>query len=96
MNFMVFLLSALLAVQGDGLLETCTNIVPARQRGAWISLKSFGAVGDGTTVNTAAFVRAIARIERRKARGYLFTYFSKEMYCSISLSRIYIWSKTWN
>lgn len=70
MHFLLLFLAALVvvAVRADG-WETCAGIVPVRQRGAWISLKSFGAVGDGTTVNTAAFARAIARIERRKARG---------------------------
>jgi polygalacturonase len=68
MHFLFLFLLALATVRGDG-WESCADIVPVRQRGAWISLKSFGAVGDGTTVNTAAFARAIARIERRKARG---------------------------
>jgi hypothetical protein len=68
MHFLFLFLSTLAAVRGDG-WETCADIVPVRQRGAWISLKSFGAVGDGTTVNTEAFARAIALIERRKTQG---------------------------
>ncbi|KAJ4821296.1 Pectin lyase-like superfamily protein [Rhynchospora pubera] len=81
MYFMLFLLSALVAlVQGDGSWETCADIVPVQRRGAWISLKSFGGVGDGTTLNTAAFARAIARIERRKARGGMLLYVPPGVY----------------
>ncbi|KAL5231455.1 hypothetical protein ABZP36_030231 [Zizania latifolia] len=47
--------------------ETCPVALP--QRGAWMSVASFGGAGDGRTLNTAAFARAVARIERRRARG---------------------------
>ncbi|KAJ3704116.1 hypothetical protein LUZ61_007821 [Rhynchospora tenuis] len=81
MYFMLLFLLALVAlVQGDGSWETCADIVPVQRRGAWISLKSFGGVGDGTTVNTAAFARAIARIERRKARGGMLLYVPPGVY----------------
>ncbi|XP_039799653.1 probable polygalacturonase isoform X2 [Panicum virgatum] len=54
-----------------GAQETCSGAAPAPpRRGAWMSVASFGAVGDGRTLNTAAFARAVARIERRRgARG---------------------------
>jgi polygalacturonase len=50
-----------------GAQETCSGAAPAPpRRGAWMSVASFGAVGDGRTLNTAAFARAVARIERRR------------------------------
>ncbi|XP_072971581.1 probable polygalacturonase [Typha angustifolia] len=47
--------------------ETCSGIVPMKRRGAWMSITSFGAVGDGQTLNTVAFARAITRIQRRRS-----------------------------
>lgn len=58
------LLPPLAAAQGE---TTCPADVP--RRGAWMSVASFGGVGDGRALNTAAFARAVARIERRRARG---------------------------
>jgi hypothetical protein len=54
-----------------GAQETCSGIAPAPpRRGAWMSVASFGGRGDGQTLNTAAFMSAVARIERRRgARG---------------------------
>nr|CAB3460590.1 unnamed protein product [Digitaria exilis] len=51
--------------------ETCSGAAAAPpRRGAWMSVASFGGRGDGQTLNTAAFARAVARIERRRgARG---------------------------
>ncbi|XP_062180593.1 probable polygalacturonase [Phragmites australis] len=58
----------LLLLSSAATQETCSGVAP--RRGAWVSLASFGAVGDGRTLNTAAFARAVARIERRRgARG---------------------------
>lgn len=52
-----------------GAQETCWS-GPAPRRGAWMSVASFGARGDGQTLNTGAFARAVARIARRRgARG---------------------------
>ncbi|CAN6374791.1 unnamed protein product [Urochloa humidicola] len=53
-----------------GAQETCSGLVPAPPpRGARVSVASFGGVGDGRTLNTAAFGRAVASIERRRAPG---------------------------
>ncbi|CAN6331815.1 unnamed protein product [Urochloa humidicola] len=51
--------------------ETCSGVAPAPpRRGAWMSVASFGGRGDGQALNTEAFTRAVARIERRRgARG---------------------------
>ncbi|KAL6615595.1 hypothetical protein ACP70R_037865 [Stipagrostis hirtigluma subsp. patula] len=49
---------------------TCAGAVPAPpRRGAWVSVASFGGAGDGRTLNTDAFARAVASIERRRAPG---------------------------
>ncbi|CAN6380945.1 unnamed protein product [Urochloa humidicola] len=53
-----------------GAQETCSGLVPAPpRRGASVSVASFGGVGDGRTLNTAAFSRAVASIERSRAPG---------------------------
>jgi polygalacturonase len=50
--------------------ETCSGAVPAPpRRGARVSVASFGGAGDGRTLNTAAFARAVATIERRAVPG---------------------------
>ncbi|KAL6610690.1 hypothetical protein ACP70R_040659 [Stipagrostis hirtigluma subsp. patula] len=51
--------------------ETCSGVAPPPpRRGAWMSVASFGGAGDGRTLSTAAFERAVARIARRRgARG---------------------------
>jgi hypothetical protein len=65
------LAAVLLLLSPAGAQETCSGAAPAPpRRGAWMSVASFGAIGDGRTLNTAAFARAVARIERRRgARG---------------------------
>ncbi|CAO2141259.1 unnamed protein product [Urochloa humidicola] len=50
--------------------DTCSGLVPPPPlRGARVSVASFGGVGDGRTLNTAAFSSAVASIERRRAPG---------------------------
>ncbi|PNX74144.1 polygalacturonase/glycoside hydrolase family protein, partial [Trifolium pratense] len=49
--------------------ETCSGIVPFRQRADTISITDFGGVGDGKTLNTKAFRAAIYRIQHLKRRG---------------------------
>ncbi|XP_066314553.1 probable polygalacturonase [Miscanthus floridulus] len=50
--------------------ETCSGAVPSPpRRGARVSVASFGGAGDGRTINTAAFARAVASIESRAAPG---------------------------
>jgi len=62
-------LVALLLLSSAGAQETCWS-GPAPRRGAWMSVASFGGRGDGQTLNTGAFARAVASIERRRgARG---------------------------
>lgn len=48
---------------------TCSGIVPMRGRAEVISITDFGGVGDGLTLNTAAFQAAIFRISHLRRRG---------------------------
>lgn len=48
---------------------TCSGTVPMRNRSYVISIVDFGGVGDGVTVNTVAFRRAIYRIQHLRRRG---------------------------
>ncbi|CAH9077334.1 unnamed protein product [Cuscuta epithymum] len=49
--------------------ETCTGIVPMRNRINRISIEDFGGVGDGKTLNTNAFLEAIYQIEHLNREG---------------------------
>jgi polygalacturonase len=63
-----WLLAALLfCAAGAGAQETCARAPP--RRGARVSVADFGGAGDGRTLNTAAFARAVASIDRRRAPG---------------------------
>ncbi|XP_074566840.1 putative polygalacturonase [Curcuma longa] len=69
------LLAILLALFQGGVLaaaegeETCSGIVPMRKRDEVLLITDFGGVGDGRTLNTEAFMSAVAWIERRNAPG---------------------------
>ncbi|KAK4486762.1 hypothetical protein RD792_006656 [Penstemon davidsonii] len=54
---------------GNAEWATCTGIVPMSYRNDKISIKDFGGVGDGVTLNTKAFREAIYRIQHLKRRG---------------------------
>nr|XP_010924850.1 probable polygalacturonase [Elaeis guineensis] len=56
--------SRAVAAEGE---ETCSGIVPMKSRDSAVSVADFGGVADGRTLNTAAFQRAVAEIERRRA-----------------------------
>ncbi|TVU35903.1 hypothetical protein EJB05_17810, partial [Eragrostis curvula] len=64
------LAAVLCAAGGAAAQETCAGAVPTPpRRGARVSVADFGGAGDGRTLNTAAFARAVASIERRRAPG---------------------------
>ena len=60
--------AAVLAAAGARAQETCAGAAPPR-RGARVSLASFGGARDGRTLNTGAFARAVASVERLRAPG---------------------------
>jgi len=60
--------AAVLAAAGARAQETCAGAAPPR-RGARVSVASFGGAGDGRTLNTGAFARAVASVERLRAPG---------------------------
>lgn len=48
---------------------TCSGKVPMRQRREVISIKDFGGVGDGKTLNTWPFRKAVYRISHMRRVG---------------------------
>lgn len=61
-------LLALLAA-GAAAEMTCSGIVPMSSRKEVISIEEFGAVGDGRTINTWPFQKAIYRIQHFRKQG---------------------------
>ena len=48
---------------------TCVGVAPAKHRPEVISITDFGGVGDGRTLNTWAFRKAVYRIQHQRRRG---------------------------
>ena len=48
---------------------TCVGVAPAKRRPEVVSIADFGGVGDGRTLNTWAFRKAVYRIQHRRRRG---------------------------
>ena len=48
---------------------TCAGVAPAKHRPEVISITDFGGVGDGRTLNTWAFRKAVYRIQHQRRRG---------------------------
>lgn len=80
MMLMLYLSSPAIFAGADGVLETCSGIVPMRYRNDKISITDFGGVGDGKTVNTKAFRAAIFRIEHLRRRGGTLLYIPPGVY----------------
>ncbi|CAK8565372.1 unnamed protein product [Lathyrus sativus] len=66
--------------------ETCSGIVPFRQRADTISITDFGGVGDGKTLNTKAFREAIYRIQHIRRRGGTLLYVPPGVYLTESFN----------
>ncbi|KAL7111822.1 hypothetical protein ACP275_05G113800 [Erythranthe tilingii] len=67
--FGVLLLLMNCSVPTNADVATCSGIVPMRIREDRISIEDFGGVGDGVTLNTNAFRKAIYRIEHLNRTG---------------------------
>ena len=65
---------------------TCSGIVPMVYRNDKISIKDFGGVGDGRTLNTKAFIEAVYRIKHLKRRGGTLLYVTKGVYLTESFN----------
>lgn len=76
--FQILVLCLSAAISADG--ETCSGIVPMRHRAENISITDFGGVGDGETVNTAAFAAAIKKIEQLRSEGGTVLYIPPGVY----------------
>ena len=65
---------------------TCSGIVPMVYRNDKISIKDFGGVGDGRTLNTKMFNEAVYRIKHLKRRGGTLLYVPKGVYLTESFN----------
>jgi polygalacturonase len=67
----VALLGALASLQpaASASAATCVGLAPAKRRPEVISISDFGGVGDGRTLNTWAFRKAVYRIQHQRRRG---------------------------
>merc|ERR1712137_322652 len=61
---------------------TCSGIVPMKNRNDKVSIKDFGGVGDGKTLNTKAFQKAIDQIRKTKKTGGTVLYIPPGVYLS--------------
>lgn len=82
--FVFFLLSAHHLSLGDPI--TCSGIVPMKHRSQMLSISDFGAVGDGTTLNTNAFNAAIDRIRNASSSEGTLLYVPRGVYLTQSFN----------
>ncbi|URE28301.1 Glycosyl hydrolases family 28 [Musa troglodytarum] len=65
---------------------SCSDVVPMKQRREVISITDFGAVGDGKTLNTWPFKKAIYRIQHLRRRGGTLLYVPPGVWLTGSIS----------
>ncbi|URE47259.1 Glycosyl hydrolases family 28 [Musa troglodytarum] len=65
---------------------SCSDIVPMKSRREVISITDFGAVGDGRTLNTWPFKKAIYRIQHLRSRGGTLLYIPPGVWLTGSFS----------
>ncbi|CAL9059327.1 probable polygalacturonase [Musa acuminata AAA Group] len=65
---------------------SCSDIVPMKWRREVISITDFGAVGDGRTLNTWPFKKAIYRIQHLRSRGGTLLYIPPGVWLTGSFS----------
>ncbi|WOL08282.1 putative polygalacturonase [Canna indica] len=65
---------------------SCANMVPMKWRREVISITDFGAVGDGKTLNTWPFKKAIYRIQHMRKRGGTLLYIPPGVWLTGSFS----------
>lgn len=86
--FVLVLLSAVFPHHlslGDPII-TCSGIVPMKHRSHMLSISDFGAVGDGTTLNTNAFNSAIDRIRKTNSSDGTLLYVPRGVYLTESFN----------
>ncbi|XP_051130077.1 probable polygalacturonase [Andrographis paniculata] len=76
----VFVLLLNFPASADSDVTTCSDIVPMKTREDHISITDFGGLGDGVSMNTKAFRRAIYRIEHLKRAGGTVLYIPPGVY----------------
>ncbi|RZS01822.1 hypothetical protein BHM03_00031767 [Ensete ventricosum] len=65
---------------------SCSDVVPMKRRREVISITDFGAVGDGKTLNTWPFKKAIYRIQHLRRRGGTLLYVPPGVWLTGSVS----------
>ncbi|KAL2902704.1 putative polygalacturonase [Bienertia sinuspersici] len=80
----LLLLTAISAIADDSV--TCSGIVPMPKRLDNISITDFGGVGDGKTMNTKAFTKAIYRIQHLRRRGGTLLYIPSGVFLTDSFN----------